>query len=192
MIIVFVGRPESGKGTQAELLGKELGIPVVAMGDLIRNAREAGNSTIAEAYKQYSLQGKHLPNAIKFPLLKEKLDQSISGFILDNYPANEEDLKTFNEYVESRGLRVDKVFHLVVSEQETLKRLRSRSRGRLDDKENIVQERLRIQDEEREAVLAYFREQGILEDIDGEGDKNAIHGEIMSRLGISQREKNGI
>lgn len=191
MIVVLIGRPESGKGTQSTILAKELNLPVFAMGELIRDAM-VSDPQMAQAYNQYALKGRHLPNSIKFSLLKNKLDKIDNGFILDNYPATQEDLETFNNYLGTRGLRVDKVFHIVISEEEAIRRMKVESRGRLDDDESVIRERLGNQDEDRKPVIEHFRKLGLLEEIDGEREISAIHGDIMARLGISQRERNGI
>ncbi len=86
MIVIFIGPPYIGKGTQSKLLGERLGLSVFSMGALIRQARDEGNQQIAKAFEEYSMKGLHLPIEIKFPLLKERMDKAKSGFILDNFP----------------------------------------------------------------------------------------------------------
>ena len=76
MILVFLGPPYSGKGTQAKLLAKQLKIPVFSMGLLIREAYEKKDPKAVKGYEQYAMRGMHLPNKLKFHLLKEKLDKS--------------------------------------------------------------------------------------------------------------------
>lgn len=191
MIIVFLGRPESGKGTQSTMLGKELGLPVFAMGDLIREAR-VSNGGINQAYEQYAMRGRHFPNSIKFPLLKSRLDETGNGFILDNYPATKEDVETLSAYLNGRSLSIDKVFHITISEDEVIRRTKVQHRDRLDDDESVIRERLKNQDEDRKLAIDYFRNKGVLVEIDGEREITAIHGEIMSKLGVSQKEKNGL
>lgn len=192
MIIVFVGPPYSGKGTQAQLLGEELGLPVFAMGGLIRQARDAGNQEIMRAHNEFSLSGRHIPTSIKFPLLKEKID-TLSSVILDNFPATQDDFTTFLAYLQNRNLAVDRVFNINISQNEMLKRMRLAVReGRQDDSEENVMRRWTIQDEDRKAVLDRFRAEGILEEVEGERDISVVHGEVMSRLGVSNKEKNGI
>lgn len=191
MIIVFIGRPESGKGTQAKLLSRETGLPVFAMGDLIRQAVDT-NPDVALAYEQYALEGRHLPNSIKFPLLQDQLDTVNNGFILDNYPATQEDLETFNSYLTRHRWSIARVFNIVISPDEVVQRMKLDNRGRLDDDERIIRERIRIQDRDRDDVIAYFREKAMLEEIDGEREIGIVHGDIMSRLGISRQEKNGL
>lgn len=182
MNIVFIGPPYAGKGTQTDLLSKELEIPVYSMGALIREAYRKKNPNAIEGYENYSLQGKHLPTNLKFSFLKEKLDRSPNGFILDNFPATEEDLGVFGSYLKENQKRLDKVIYLKISEKAMQERMISRGRG--DDDPSIVQARREIQDKDRIPVLDYYRSQGILEEIDGEKDIDEVHKEIIKRLNI--------
>lgn len=188
MIIVFIGPPKSGKGIQVEMLGRELNLPVFSMGDIIRQARRAGNKRAVRGFEEYSMKGFHLPISLKFGLLKEKLDGAKSGgFILDNFPATQEDLDSFIDYLNTNSLRVNKVFYIQISIEEMMRR--AGTRGREDDAPEVIMQRRRIQDEDRKPVIDYFRQQGILEEIDGEREIGVIHGDIMSRLEISRQEK---
>src|SRR3990167_8370202 len=153
MNIVFIGPPYIGKGTQSELLGKRLGLPVFSMGTLIRQARDAGNQEIARAFEEYSMKGLHVPIEIKF--------------------------------LSENSLSVDKVFLINISDQESQKRMIKKEReGRPDDDPEVVIRRIEIQGKERIPVINYFREKGILEEIDGERKVEKIHRDILNRLGI--------
>lgn len=184
MIIVFIGPPFAGKGTQAALLGKKLDLPVFSMGGIIRQAYKSGHPTAVEGFEKYSLKGLHLPISLKFPLLEEKLNNVEDGFILENFPATAEDLRTFNRYVLRNKLNVTKVFLLTLSEQQAMKRMLLR--GRVDDTAEIVKKRREIQDEDRIPVINFYMEQGLLVEVNGEGDINKIHKQILDHLGFSQ------
>lgn len=189
MIIIFIGPPFSGKGTQTQLLGKELGLPVFAMGALIREARNAGNQTVDQAFNQYTMKGLHVPIEIKFPLLKEKMDANKSGFILDNFPERQDGLDTFLKYLADNSLSVDKVFLLTISGEERLRRMKREKReDRPDDDPEILINRFIVQDRERTPVMEYFRKKGILEEMNGEGKIEDIHAEIMRRLRMSRND----
>lgn len=181
MIIILIGRPESGKGTQAAMLGEKLNLPVFTMGELIRQAMTT-DQQMAQAYDQYAMKGRHLPNSIKFPLLKSQLDKVDNGFILDNYPATQEDLETFNNYLKARNLSINKVFYISISEEEVIRRMNGHGRGRLDDDESVVRERLKNQDEDRQPVMEYFRKRETLEEVDGEKSIEEVHQDILGRL----------
>jgi adenylate kinase len=180
MILIFLGPPYSGKGTQAEILGKSLSLPVFSMGELIRQGNKLGNPKAVEAYQNYIIKGLHAPNILKFGLLKEKMEQNKNGFILDNYPATKEDLETLLSYLKGNPLRVDKVFYINISVEEMKKRIVQR--GRDDDKPEIVLIRREVQDRDRLPVLEYFKGKGILVEINGEGPVGNIQERILKEL----------
>jgi len=183
MIIVFIGPPYAGKDTQGKLLSQKFGnIPIFSMGHLIREARENGNETFIRAYEEYSLKGLHLPTAMKFPLLKEKMDQAKEGFILDNFPATKDDLDVFNNYLSQVNKRICGAIYLYVSKEETGKRSCSTSRGRRDDDPGIVATRREFQDQDIIPVLDYYKSQNLLLRINGEGNRDEIHEEILKQL----------
>lgn len=182
MNIIFIGPPYAGKGTQAERLSKKLGLPVFSMGKLIREGYEARNPKAVEGFEKYSMKGLHLPNSLKFDLLKEKLDISKKGFIIDNYPATQEDLDTFLNYINSYSLNINKVFNIRISEEDMKNRIISR--GRQDDAPEILLRRRKIQDKDRLPVINYFRNKGILVDIDGKKSIEEVEGDILSALKI--------
>ena len=183
MIIIFIGPPYAGKDTQGKLLSHKFGdTPIFSMGALIREAREHGNKTFIKAYEEYSLKGLHVPTDIKFTLLKEKMDQASEGFILDNFPGTKNDLSTLNAYLSDKNKRVDKVIYLYISEEEMKKRFESVFRGRKDDDPEIIVARREIQDKDRIPVINYYKKENLLLEINGEGEVNKIHEEIVRDL----------
>ncbi|MDP2585912.1 MAG: nucleoside monophosphate kinase [Candidatus Levybacteria bacterium] len=183
MIIVFIGPPYAGKDTQGKLLSHKFGnIPIFSMGHLIREARESGNKTFIKAYDEYSLRGLHLPTVIKFPLLKEKMDQAKTEFILDNFPATKDDLEILNDYLSKTNKKINKVVYLYISEEEMMRRFKNAFRGRKDDDPDIVAARREIQGQDRIPVLEFYKNQNLLAEINGEGDINEIYKEISKEL----------
>lgn len=184
-IYVLIGPPLSGKETQGELLELSLGgIPRFSMGHLIREARRV-DPKIEQAYHSYSMQGKHLPNEIKFSLLAQKMDDAAeTGFILDNFPATAEDIKYFEQYLLEKDLQVKAVVSLYVTEDEMKKRfeIAKERRGRADDTIDNVRERREIQDKDREAVIEHYRKKGLLYEINGAGTVESVHDEIMGAI----------
>lgn len=183
MIIIFIGPPFAGKGTQAALLSKKLGIPYFSMGAVIRQAYEAKQSLAVEGFENYSLKGKHLPISLKFPLIKDKLQNAKDGYILENFPATAEDLDTFNQFLIQENLSVTKVFLLTLSEREAMTRMLVR--GRVDDTPEIVRKRRDIQDKDRIPVIDYYKEKNLLVEINGEAEINQIHKQILEHIGIT-------
>lgn len=182
MNIIFTGQPLAGKGTQAQLLGKKLNIPVFSIGALLREAYDNGDPKAIEGYENYAMKGRFLPISFKFYLLKEKLDNANNGFILENFPSTQEDLDTFNSYLQEKNLAIDAVINIHVSEEEMYKRMSQR--GRMDDKEEIVKNRFLLQEKDRIVVTEYYRSQGKLIDIQGESSIEKVHEEICKAVNI--------
>jgi adenylate kinase len=183
MITIFIGPPYAGKDTQGKLLSKEFGnIPVFSMGHLIRDAGEKGNKVIMKAHKDYALRGLHVPTEIKFPLLKEKMDQAGKKFILDNFPATKNDLMALNNYLSQTNKKIDGVIYLDISKEEMQKRFKLASRGRKDDHPEIIIARRDIQNQDRIPVLEFYRNQGLLSEVNGEGNIEEIHEKILKKL----------
>lgn len=130
MNIIFSGPPLAGKGTQAKLLGEKLGIPVLSIGALLREAWEKGDPTATKGYEEYAMKGHYLPIDLKFYLLQPKMDEAKEGFILENFPSTQEDLDTFLAYLEEKKVSIDKVFNITVPEEDIYQRMESR--GRVD------------------------------------------------------------
>lgn len=190
MIVIFLGPPGAGKGTQAQLLSQKLGLPAFSVGQLLRDAHREKKPE-GRAWEKYSLRGLNVPIELKFKLLAEKMDQT-DGFILDNFPRTREDLAAFKKYLEERDRRVDRVFHLVIGEEVAVSRILSR-KGKEAQKElvrgddNLGILKVRIEEGYRkdlQPILDHFRSLGVLEEISGEQPVETVHREILRRLGI--------
>lgn len=180
-IFMLIGPPFAGKGTHATMLSEELGgLPVYSIGHLIREARKV-NPVFEKAYQEYSMQGKHLPDSIKFPLLEAEMNKSIeTGFVLDNYPATMEDLEYLERYIQGKELQVKRVIYLHISLEEMKRRYEANKeiRGRMDDSYEIVHERRVIQDKDRDPVLEHYRSLGLLAEVNGEGEIDEVEQRI--------------
>lgn len=175
MKIIFLGAQGSGKSSQAKMLADKLNLPYIEMGQLLRDkAKEDGNE--AGEIKQALEVGNLVPDAITTGLLKDRVSQSDSngGYILDGYPRN---------YAQIEGLPqdVDKVFYIKVSDNEGIQRLIAR--GRHDDSLDVISRRLELYHRETEPLLTYFRQKGIIEEINGERTQAEVHQDIISKLG---------
>ncbi len=182
-IYIFIGPPYSGKETQTVPLTHKLGIPVISMGLLIRQARQ--DPKIEAAFQRYAARGHNIPIGVKFPLLEEKMDKAENGFILDNFPGTADDLFALNKYLEKRGLEVEKVFYLKIGNEEMFRRFEENpDRGRADDNVETLKARADFQSKDREAVIQYYKNLGKLVEIDGENSvqdvSQKIHKEIKN------------
>lgn len=191
MIIVFLGPPGAGKGTQSQLLAQKLGLPTISIGHLLREAYQKGTPKGIKAWENYSSRGLNVPLKLKFKILMGKIEENPAGFILDNFPRTAEDLTAFKNYLQKEKKKIDRVFYLAVSEDvafgRTLdKRVERKDNGlrRKDDRREILKVRIKEGKRDLPLILDYFRHLKVLEEINGEQDVGAIHREILRRLGL--------
>ncbi|MEM4330682.1 MAG: nucleoside monophosphate kinase [Candidatus Pacearchaeota archaeon] len=119
MKILLFGPQGSGKGTQAELLSKKLGVPSISVGDLLRNTKGKLKEKIDSILKE----GKLVPTEIVVEILKKRIkkDDCKKGFIIDGFPRNLEQAESIKKIFSP-----DKVIELVLSEEECIKRITGR------------------------------------------------------------------
>ena len=128
MRLVLLGPPGAGKGTQARMLEKRLGVPQVASGDLLRAAVRKRTALGVEA-KRYMDKGALVPDELVLKLIEERLQQpdAASGFILDGFPRTAAQAETLAAKLQASGSRqLDKVIAIIVPDDEIVKRISGR------------------------------------------------------------------
>ena len=185
MRIVLLGAPGSGKGTQAVLLVKKLGLPHISTGDLLRSAAEAGTELGRKARIVID-RGELVSDDIMLGLITERLsrDDARNGFILDGYPRNITQAKALDRMLERQGQFMVEVLHIDVDDELVAQRIASRAKeqGRSDDVEEVVRNRLRIYAELTAPVVDYYAGKGVLSRILGQGTAEEVSQRIMSVL----------
>lgn len=185
MIIIFLGPPEAGKGTQAELLAKRLGIPHFSVGQFLREEWHKKTKLGIEGEKYWGEKGINVPTRISFGILKKYLSRSKKGFILDNFPRTKENLDYLKKYLQDKKLKVDRVFHLGVSQKTGEKRLEKRaiSKDRLDETPKLLKKRRELgYNKDVSEIKSYFKSLGVWHEIDGEKTASEVHKTIVSKL----------
>lgn len=134
MIILMLGKPGSGKGTQAELLSKRLRLPLVSVGSILRNI-EKKNTTIASKIRKYIDRGALAPDDLVLDIVKKKISGSRykKGFIFDGFPRDLYQAKKLENFAEP-----DVVFYLEVPEKLVIKRLSNRYESECGETYNLV------------------------------------------------------
>lgn len=190
MHIVFYGPEGSGKGTQAKLLSEKLRLPVLTSGDLVREAAANDPGLIGEICRKALHEGKYVADSEMFVLWKERLkrEDMKKGWIMDGFPRNLKQAEFLINKVTKHGYKVEKVFYLKISVEESMKRLLKRGRrlhegnSELHDSPERIKGRLKIYYQGEKEVLDFFRKLGILQEINGEQPIEKVHQEILSRL----------
>jgi len=174
--IIMIGGPGSGKSTYSELIKKELGIAHIYTGDMMR-ALSKKNTTDGKKVRELLAKGEFAPTPIVIDAVKERMKQpdAMKGYVFDGFPRNTEQAKA----MEDKGIEYDHVINLVVSEEEVIKRLTSR--GRADDKPEIIKNRIKVYHRETAPLLQYYKDEII--NIKAEGSTpEAIAKEIIKKV----------
>ena len=180
MRLVLLGPPGAGKGTQAEKLAEKLGIPQISTGELFRRNIDNGTKLGLEA-KRYLDAGDLVPSELTNQLVDDRLDDpdAAGGFILDGYPRSVEQAKALHEMLERRGTDIDAVVEFRVSQDELLQRLKAR--GRADDTEDVILNRMKVYREETAPLLEYYS--GQLKTVDAVGSMDEVFARALQALG---------
>jgi adenylate kinase len=207
MKLVIFGPPSAGKGTQAQKLSKQYGIPQVATGDLLRKA-VADKTPLGLKIKSYLDQGKLGPDEVIVQLIKERVAKPDckNGFLLDGFP------RTMGQAKElERMTDIDLVLSIVVDFESLVERAVGRRTcpkcsavyhikfnppmnagicekcgskliQRDDDKEETVRNRLKVYQEQTAPLIEYYRKKGKLVDIDGSGGIDAVFAQMVDAI----------
>jgi len=197
VFIILLGLPGAGKGTQAEIISRKLGIPHVSSGDLFREHLK-NHTELGEKAKTFIDNGKLVPDEITISMVGDRLNQEDckNGAILDGFPRTLFQAQELDKILEARGYTICCVPYIVVSDRILLERLTGRwvckAAGhvyhekfnppqksglcdidgsplyqREDDKKETIEKRLSVFHEETAPLIDYYRERNLLVEIDG-------------------------
>ena len=180
--VVFLGPPGSGKGTQATALARELGVPAISTGDMLREA-VANGSELGRRVRRIMEAGELVGDDLMAEVVKERLadDDTDRGFLLDGYPRTASQAETLRQILDSGSSTLDHVVFIDVPEEELVKRALLRQRG-ADDREDVIRERLRVYREKTQPLVDYYRSRGLLREVDGNRAVDAVRQSILDAL----------
>jgi adenylate kinase len=178
--VVLLGPPGAGKGTQAQKLAEKLEIPQISTGELFRRNIDNGTRLGLEA-KRYLDAGDLVPSDLTNQLVDERLSDAdaANGFILDGYPRSLEQAKALHEMLQRRGTDIDAVLEFRVSQEELFQRLKGR--GRADDTDDVILNRMKIYRDETAPLLEYYS--GELRTVDAVGTMDEVFARALQTLG---------
>lgn len=182
-IIVVLGPPGSGKGTQSELLAKKLGFPKIVIGDLRREFIRQ-NSEEAKQDKERYDKGIPAPDDLILKLLKATISKffNAEGIVLDAYPLSMGQVGDLDKIVQNLNVSYLWVIFLNVPEEEIVKRISIRGQGRSDDDPEIARRRYEEYERRNAPIKDYYRSKGFLIEINGDQTIEDVHKEIMEKL----------
>ncbi|AHD20700.1 adenylate kinase [Rhodococcus pyridinivorans] len=180
MRLVLLGPPGAGKGTQAAILSEKLGVPAISTGDLFRANIGQGTPLGVEA-KKYIDAGELVPAEITNNMVRERLAEpdAANGFLLDGFPRSVEQAKELENILKDLGVELDGVLSFVIDEDVVVERMLAR--GRADDTEDVIRNRLRVYREETAPLLDYYADSIIT--VDAIGEVEEINSRALSALG---------
>jgi adenylate kinase len=176
----LLGPPGAGKGTQAQKLAEKLGIPHISTGELFRDNISKATELGLEA-KKYLDSGDLVPATLTNRLVDDRLNDAdaAEGFILDGFPRSVEQAEALKDMLAARNTKLDAVLEFRVSEQELLDRLKSR--GRADDTEDVILNRMKVYRDETAPLLDYY--QAELKTVDAIGSLDEVFARALRVLG---------
>ncbi len=209
MKLILLGPPGAGKGTQAEVLTKKLGIETISTGVMLRAAMRDGTE-LGKLAKEYIDQGKLVPDEVVVGIVKERLSQDDckNGFILDGFPRTIPQA----EALTNAGVTIDKVLSLEVDDEIIVERLTGRREckacgtpyhiknkpvpesgkcvcggeiiQRADDNEETIRNRIKVYHEQTEPIKEYYASLGKVVSVDSAGTVEEANAAVCAALGI--------
>lgn len=215
--LILIGPPGAGKGTQAERLQQDFGLPYLATGDMMRAAREE-DSDLGREIKGHMAEGGLVPDEIVCKALMARLDrEGEDGFILDGFPRTQGQADVLEDALRRRDRQITAALLIEVDDEVIVERLAGRrvcAKGhpyhvqhnppkhegvcdidgtkliqRDDDKPDTIRRRLAVYHEQTEPLVERFEEQGILRRFDGTRPPTEVHDHIRATLAVLRLEE---
>ena len=208
MMLILLGAPGAGKGTQAELICQRLHIPAISTGNILREALKSGTE-LGQKAKTFMDAGNLVPDDVVIDMLKERIAQSDckDGFILDGFPRTIPQA----EALDAMGVVIDRVIDIEVPDEKIVTRMSGRRvcekcgasyhlvynppkvEGvcdkcagalvqRKDDNAETVRDRLTVYHNQTEPLKSYYAAQGKLFEVNGDRNVEVISADILKEL----------
>jgi adenylate kinase len=215
--LILIGPPGAGKGTQAENLTADFGLPYLATGDMMRAKREE-DSELGREINKIIAAGELVPDDVVCKVLLERIDaEGDDGFLLDGFPRTVPQADTLDEALERRGRKLTAALLIDVADDVIVQRLAGRrvcANGHVyhvdynkpkhdgvcdidgtklvqrdDDKPQTIQKRLEVYHDQTEPLVERFDEAGLLRRFDGTRPPDEVNGHIRATLAVLRLEE---
>ncbi|MCR4588847.1 MAG: adenylate kinase [Lachnospiraceae bacterium] len=213
MKIIMLGAPGAGKGTQAQMIAEQYGLPHISTGDIFRANIKNGTDLGKEA-KTYMDQGKLVPDELTVRILLDRVaqDDCKNGYVLDGFPRTIPQAEVLDAELTKLGDQIDFAINVDVPDENIIKRMSGRraclkcgatyhivhvppkQEGvcdkcgselvlRDDDKPETVKNRLSVYHEQTQPLIDYYTKKNVLKTVDGTVPKEDVFKAIISILG---------
>ncbi|NPA14871.1 MAG: adenylate kinase [Aquificae bacterium] len=204
MLVIFLGPPGAGKGTQAQRLVAEKGFMHISTGDLLREAVK-NRTPLGLKAKEYMERGELVPDDLIVALIKEKLPKE-GNVILDGFPRTIAQAEALDKMLEELGKKVDAVVLFEVPDEVVIERLSGRridpKTGKVyhvkynpppegveviqreDDKPSVIKKRLEVYRKQTAPLIDYYKEKGNLLVVDATKSPDEVYEDLITKLGL--------
>jgi len=184
-VLIFLGPPGSGKGTQAEILTEKLKYLHISVGDLLRE-NISKNTELGKLASSYVNAGELVPDDLIIKLVNSYIydlqnkDSKYLGIILDGFPRTIKQASSLENKIKDLGASIKAVIYLDISDEKIISRLQSR--GRNDDKPELIRNRLDVYRKQTEPLLDFYSEKKLLGSINGDQNLENVNSNILNVL----------
>lgn len=190
MLVVFIGPPGAGKGTQSFRLARQLGVPQLSTGDLFRREIQQGSDT-GRLAAEFIDRGKLVPDSIVMEMVSHALasPEFRQGCLFDGFPRTLVQAASLDSMLQGQGTPLDVALELAVDRDELTRRMLARAtrEHRSDDTPETIRERFDVYYRQTTPLLKYYREQGLLSSVDGLGTPDEVFERILACMSLQSK-----
>ena len=188
MIIILLGPPGAGKGTQASFIKNEFNIAHISTGDMLREAVK-NETALGLTAKEIMARGDYVPDNLLLEIIKERVSEKDceNGFILDGYPRNEVQAKSLDIILNETNDSIDGIIQIDVDFSVLQKRIEGRAKDdnneiREDDNLQVMKKRLQVYVDQTEPLISYYSNHKNFIVINGMNDISKVSEDIKNNL----------
>ncbi len=183
-VLLLMGPPGAGKGTQAAKLARSRGLLKLSTGDMLRD-HVRRQTDLGRRAKAIMDAGELVPDDLIIAMVREQLaDQKPLRVLLDGFPRTPGQAEALDELLAEVGATITAAVQLRVDEDELVRRLlgRARDEGRSDDHEETIRTRMKVFERETAPLIDYYHQRGRLRCVNGLGSVDEVFGRIVEVL----------